>query len=327
MGLNERGYTIAEELIARAGPLAARLTVCGGTRLLDCGIAVLGCDELGVGMARVALGGQREVVLEAADAASGDAAWPGCPWPTVTVRSEEVVAACLGSQYAGWKVTAAGFSAMASGPMRAAIGKEDCYEKICSRERPAVAVGLLETATLPPEEVCRDLAAAAGVAVESLILLVARTASRAGGLQVVARSLETAVHKLNELGFDLSRIRRGVGTAPLPPVAGDDLTAIGLTNDAVLYGGRVEIEVTGDDESLATLGPQAVSRASPAFGAAFRDVFAAAGGDFYAIDPALFAPARVELVNADTGCRHVFGDIEPAIVAASFAAAAAPARP
>jgi len=327
MGLNERGYAIAEELIERAGPLGGRLVVRGGVRLLDGGVDAAGSEELGLGMARVALGGAGEVSLTPPDeAGAAKAAWPGCPWPTVSVRSDDVVAACLASQYAGWRVADGGFSAMASGPMRAAIGKEDLYETIGLREQPAVAVGLLETAKLPPESVCGGLAAAAGVAPESLVLLVARTASVAGGVQVVARSLETAVHKLNDLGFDLTRIRRGVGTAPLPPVAGDDLTAIGLTNDAVLYGGRVEIEVTGDDESLAVIGPQAVSRASPAFGAAFRLIFEAAGGDFYAIDPAIFAPARLELVNIDTGARHVFGELEPATVAESFAAGGAAAR-
>ena len=70
-----------------------------------------------------------------------------------------------------------------------------------------------------------------------------------------------------------------------------------------------------------------MSRASPAFGATFRDIFEAAGRDFYAIDPALFAPARLELVNIDTGTRHVFGDVEPTTVAASFASTAASARP
>lgn len=328
MGLNEAGYAIAEQLLERAGPLAARLEVRGGVRLLDCGVEAAGSDDLGLGMARVALGGAGAVSLRPSEGTDPALrAWPECPWPTVAVGSEDVVAACLASQYAGWKVAAAGFTAMASGPMRAAIGQEDLYESIGLREQPRVAAGLLETTRLPPEEVCRELAAAAGVAPESLILLVARTASRAGGIQVVARSLETAVHKLNDLGFDLSRIKRGSGTAPLPPVANDDLTAIGLTNDAVLYGGCVEIGVSGDDESLATIGPRAVSRASPAFGATFRDIFEAAGGDFYAIDPALFAPARLELVNTDTGTRHVFGDVEPTTVAASFASTAASARP
>ena len=69
-------------------------------------------------------------------------------------------------------------------------------------------------------------------------------------VQIVARSVETALHKLHELGFDLTRIESGWGVAPLPPVAADDLAGIGRTNDAILYGGEVTLWVRGDDASL-----------------------------------------------------------------------------
>jgi methenyltetrahydromethanopterin cyclohydrolase len=327
MGLNEAGFVIAEQLARRCAELGVAEETRGGVRVLDCGVAMAGGDEAGLGMARVALGAAGEVSLLPADAADHDArAWPGCLWPTVSVASDRPVAACLAAQYAGWKVSRGRFFAMASGPIRAAIGREKLFDTIGLRETPTAAVGLLETATLPPAEVCRELAAAAGVAAERLILLVARTASRAGTLQVVARSLETALHKLHDLGFDLGRIRRGTGRAPLPPVPADDLIAIGRTNDAILYGGSVLLEVTGDDESLTAIGPRAVSRDSPAFGAPFLDVFEAAGRDFYAIDPALFAPAGLELVNVETGRRHRFGGVDPGIVARSFAAEAGRSR-
>lgn len=319
MGLNERGYEIAEAMVRHAGALGAVCHDLAGVRVLDCGVVAAGGDEAGREMARAALGGAGSVtLLPAADAVH--AAWPGCPLPTVRVTSEEAVAACLAAQYAGWKVSGDGYFAMASGPMRAAIGKEDLFDDIGLRERPAVAVGLLEAARLPPPDVCRGLAAAAGVPPEKLILLVARTASAAGTLQVAARSLETAIHKLHDLGFNLARIRGGSGTAPLPPVATDDLTAIGLTNDAILYGGSVVLEVDDAAGEVAEFGPAAVSRASPAFGKPFKAVFEAAGRDFYAIDPALFAPARIEFVDVASGRRQVFGGVEPAIVAASFAA-------
>jgi methenyltetrahydromethanopterin cyclohydrolase len=211
---------------------------------------------------------------------------------------------------------------MASGPIRAAIGREDLYDDIGMRERVGVAVGLLEASKLPPEDVCRQLAADAGIDPAALVLLVARTASPAGTLQVIARSLETARHKLHDLHFDLRRIRRGSGRAPLAPVPGDDLTAIGRTNDAILYGGLVTLEMTGDDESIRAIGPRMVSRASADYGAPFCQLFERAGHDFYALDPALFAPASVEIVNVDTGMRHRFGGLAPEIVRESFAAPA-----
>jgi methenyltetrahydromethanopterin cyclohydrolase len=156
---------------------------------------------------------------------------------------------------------------------------------------------------------------------ESLTLLVAPTASAAGTLQVVARSLETALHKLHDLGFDLRRIVRGRAAAPLPPAGAgkNDLVAIGRTNDAILYGGHAVLEVTGDDASLAAIAARAVSGASADHGSPFLDLFERAGRDFYALDPALFAPAVIELVNLDTGTVHRHGEPAPAIVARSFA--------
>ena len=329
MTLNESGLRIAERALAEAVPLGIEAAASGGVRVIDCGVKAVGSDAAGLALAEVALAGLGRVWIEPVgghDAAFA-ADWPACPWPVVAVQSDAPVAACLASQYAGWKVSADGYFAMASGPIRAAIGREPLFETIGLRERVAAAVGLLEASKLPPPEVCHRLAAEAGVRAESLLLLVARTASRAGTLQVIARSLETALHKLHEAGFDLGRIERGVGRAPLAPVAANDLAAIGCTNDAILYGGRVTLEVHGDDASLAAIGPRSVSRSSPAYGEPFATLFTKAGGDFYAIDPNLFAPAFVEFVNLDTGRRHRFGGLAPEIVAASFATArdAAPA--
>jgi methenyltetrahydromethanopterin cyclohydrolase len=320
MHLNESALAIAERLIADATRLHVAVQVTGGARVVDCGVKAAGGEEAGLVLARAALAGLGRVWIEppGGHAAGYAAEWPGCEWPVVAVESDEPLAACLASQYAGWKVSAGKYFAMASGPIRAAIGREDLFDDIGFRERAAVGVGLLEASKLPPEDVCRDLAAAAGIDPAALVLLVARTASPAGTLQVIARSLETALHKLHDLHFDLRRIRRGSGRAPLAPVPADDLTAIGRTNDAILYGGHVVLEVTGDDESLREIGPRSVSAASADYGAPFCRLFEKAGHDFYALDPALFAPALVEFVNIDTGVRHRFGGVAPDIVRASF---------
>jgi methenyltetrahydromethanopterin cyclohydrolase len=326
MALNEAAQRIADAMIADADGLRVAVHSTGGVRVIDCGVKAAGSVEAGIGMARAAMAGLGQVWVEP-PGGHGDgfaAEWPGCPWPVIAVKSDQPLAACLASQYAGWKVSEGKYFAMASGPIRAAIGREDLFDAIGMRERPAVAVGLLEASKLPPVDVCLGLAKDAGVAADALILLVARTASIAGTLQVIARSLETALHKLHDLHFDLRRIRRGSGRAPLAPVPSDDLTAIGRTNDAILYGGHVVLAVEGDDESLLEIGPRMVSSASADYGEPFCRLFEKAGCDFYALDPALFAPALVEIVNIETGRRHRFGALAPEIVARSFAAPAAP---
>src|SRR5690606_7819878 len=131
------------------------------------------------------------------------------------------------------------YFAMGSGPMRAVRRKEPIFEKIGFHETPAAVVGVLETRKAPPPAVVAKVGSECNVPASAVTLLAAPTASLAGGVQIVARSIETALHKLAELKFDLGRIVSAQGTAPLPPVARDDLAAIGRTNDAILYGARV----------------------------------------------------------------------------------------
>jgi methenyltetrahydromethanopterin cyclohydrolase len=180
-------------------------------------------------------------------------------------------------------------------------------------------VGVLETGKLPNDEVFADLARQCGIEPENLTLLAARTASQAGTVQIVARSVETALHKLHELGFDLARIESGWGVAPLPPPAADDLAGIGRTNDAILYGAEVTLWVRGDDASLQAVGPRVPSGASSDHGEPFARIFERYDRDFYKIDPLLFSPAVVTLANLDTGRSFRFGRVLPEVIERSFA--------
>ncbi|HEV3023547.1 MAG TPA: methenyltetrahydromethanopterin cyclohydrolase, partial [Pirellulales bacterium] len=150
------------------------------------------------------------------------------------------------------------------------------------------------------------------------VLLAARTASQAGTVQIVARSVETALHKLHELGFDLTRVESGWGVAPLPPPAADDLAGIGRTNDAILYGALVTLWVRGDDTSLESVGPRVPSSASPDHGEPFARIFERYDRDFYKIDPLLFSPAVVTLANLDSGHSFRFGRQLPDVIGRSF---------
>src|SRR3954469_10890892 len=143
--------------------------------------------------------------------ASGSAESLGLP--LMQVYSDDPVRACLASQYAGWQISVGKFFAMGSGPMRAHYGKEELFDHIPGRETAPVAVGVLEGRKLPSDEVIAWLSERLQLPAEKLTLVIAPTASIAGTLQVVARSLETALHKLHELKFDVNQIVSGFGTA------------------------------------------------------------------------------------------------------------------
>jgi len=283
----------------------------GGATLLDFGLAAQGGLEAGRRLAEICLSGLAMVDI----VPSSSDVWQGI---AVSVRTDHPVRACMASQYAGWEVRDEGFIAMGSGPMRAAAGKEPLYDEIGFREQADRVVGVLESSRRPTPGAVRNLAEACGVDLEGLTLAVAPTHTQAGTVQIVARSVETALHKLLTLSFDMKRIDSGWGRAPLPPVAAESLTAIGRTNDAILYGGEVVLWVRGDDASLEEFGPKVPSSASPEHGRPFAELFDAHGRDFYAIDPNLFSPAVVTFVNIDTGRTHRFGRFAPEVVSKSF---------
>jgi len=310
--LGVRAWQACEAMLARANELRIEPRVTdSGTTIIDCGVDAAGGLEAGCCLAEVCMSRLARITLTPGNSQLA-------PGPLVAVATDHPSAACLRSQYAGWRISRGKYFAMGSGPMRAAYGGEELFNDIGGRERPPRTVGVLETSALPDDEVCREIAKSCGVNSQSLMLLAARTKSLAGSLQIVARSVETALHKLHELKFDVQRIQSAWGTAPLPPPATDDMAAIGRTNDAILYGADVTLWVRGDDESIAAIGSKTPSSGSHDFGRPFEQIFREANYDFYKIDPLLFSPARVAFVNITTGRTQIFGELRPDILKTSF---------
>ncbi|HEV3436690.1 MAG TPA: methenyltetrahydromethanopterin cyclohydrolase [Gemmata sp.] len=310
MTLNERANHVADSLERDAEQLRVHVSRVAGARIIDCGGAVPGSLGAGLAMARATL------------ADLGDVCYVPYPLadvggPAVQVMTDDPVRACLASQYAGWQISVGKYFAMGSGPMRAIAAREELFRHIPGKEESRVAVGVLETRKHPTEEVIAAIVAKLPPVAEQLTLLVAPASSIAGTTQVVARTVETALHKLHELKFDVSQVISGYGVAPLPPVAADELHGIGRTNDAILYGGKVTLWVRTDDEVIASVGPKVPSNSSKDHGALFAELFARYG-DFYKIDPLLFSPAEVEFRNLKTGTCHRFGKVEPGLVRKSF---------
>lgn len=277
----------------------------------DFGLHMPGGLQAGLFLANVCMAGLGQVSLSPASTQLG-------PWPLVTVTTDRPVPACLAAQYAGWKMNWDGFFAMGSGPMRAAAGSEAIFDTIGYRESPHQVVGVCETGQIPTQDVVDRVAEATRVARDDVLLFFAPTRSIAGSLQVVARSIETALHQMHARGWDLSSVFSAHGTAPLPPVAANDMAGIGRTNDAILYGSRVTIWLRAGDEQVSALSAEINSSASPDYGEPFAKVFARYGHDFYRVDPHLFAPAEVHLVNLSTGHSFSGGKVAPDILAKSF---------
>ncbi len=306
---------IVDSIVADAHALRCAISTGeAGERLIDMGAGVLGGLEAGRRLGEVCMGGLGTVSITSA---SGLERWP----LGVVVHSTNPVIACLGSQYAGWTITDddSGFFALGSGPARALSRVEELYGELGYVDSHKKTALVIEGDKAPPTAVAKKVAAACNVDPSDLTILFAPTGSLAGTVQIAARVLEVSLHKAHALHVNLDNIVDGYGVAPLAPPIPDFVQAMGRTNDAIIYGGRIQLFVKGSDDEAKKLADNLPSNTSSSYGKPFAEIFAAVEGDFYKIDAMLFSPALVTVSNLDTGRSFQAGKLEPEIVDASFA--------
>lgn len=310
-GLNKRAFEICKNTLAESESNGIKLSNVALANILDFAVGRHGTIAGGIRLAEICLSGLAKVSVQ--HSGSSDLALP-----LVQVRTDNPVEACIGSQYAGWAVSAGEYFAMCSGPARMLRGKEDILTEYALATSSPVAVGVFEANQLPSAEVVEDFAQSCGIVPANAMICVARTASFPGTIQVVSRSVETTMHKLHELGFDISSVKNAIGVAPLPPIAVDDLTALGWTNDSILYGSRVNIWVDTDDALIEKILGDLPSSSSADFGEPFLNIFEQYDRDFYKIDKLLFSPAQVIINNLATGRTFSGGKLRHDILRSSF---------
>ncbi|QGW82033.1 methenyltetrahydromethanopterin cyclohydrolase [Variovorax paradoxus] len=302
LSVNRMARPLVERLLHDADALGLKVRRDeSGVHIVDAGIEAPGTVEAGLRVGEICMGGLGHVHLRSGSDTEG--------WPTwLDVRSSQPVLACLGSQYAGWSLSATKeetggkkFFSLGSGPARALAVKEKLFAELDYRDRAECGVLVLEVDRAPPKIVIDKLLRDCNLAADALTLILTPTTSLAGTTQVVARVLEVALHKSHELGFALANIVDGAGSAPLPSPSADGVEAMGRTNDSILYGGRVHLTVRGDDQAARELARALPSRNSRDHGRSFAHIFKEVEYDFYKIDGALFAPAEVWVSNIDSG--------------------------
>lgn len=315
--LGQAALPLVEALVADATRLRLGVRRSDtGAAIVDGGIAAPGGIEAGRRIAEICMGGLGRVEVAAGS--------PFPSWPfRVGVGASDPVLACLASQYAGWSLShgegEGAYFAMASGPGRAKAAKEDLFGELGYLDHAARwGFFVLETDKAPPDALIDRVAEDCGIPTDALTFILTPTTSLAGAVQITARVLEVALHKVHALGFPLHQVRDGLGAAPLPPPSPDFLTAMGRTNDAILFGGEVHLFVDGPDAEADELARRLPSSASRDYGKPFAQIFKEAEFDFYRIDSMLFSPARVRVTSLATGRSFTAGRLDPAQLAQSF---------
>src|SRR3546814_3645 len=193
--------TLAEPLVKSLKDNAGSLRIGvekldSGCTIIDAGIRYPGGLEAGRLIAEICMGGLGRVSLNSASSFSH--------WPLmVNVHSSNPVLACLGSQYAGWSLAHEKYFSLGSGPGRALAGREELFKELDYRDNHGTACLVLETDKAPPAEVIEKVSRDTGVAPENLTFILTPTRSLAGTVQIVARVLEVAMHKIHTLHFPL----------------------------------------------------------------------------------------------------------------------------
>jgi methenyltetrahydromethanopterin cyclohydrolase len=315
--VNAKVEPLVKALIADADALRIDVTQGPlGECRIDCGDRAVGGLEAGRRIAEICLGGLGHVALETTDT---DSAWPF----VVTVHTAQPVLACLGSQYAGWSLSGEDngkkYNVLGSGPARAIGSSEKLFDELGYRDEANSGTLVLEADNPPPPALVQQVAKACRLKPDQLSFIYAPTSSLAGTVQIAARCLEVALHKSHELQFPLNHIVDGIATAPLPPPAPNFVEAMGRTNDAIIYGGRAQLFVSGGAKEAKALAENLPSLKSKDYGKPFADIFAAVKGDFYAIDRMLFSPAMVTVTSLKSGESFIGGRIDTAVLSRSFA--------
>jgi methenyltetrahydromethanopterin cyclohydrolase len=309
---------LVQALVADAASLRIGVErTSAGATIVDAGIDHRGGIEAGLRIADICMAGLGRATLAPS---AGIARWP---W-VIQAQTSDPVLACLGSQLAGWSLSVGegkdAWFALGSGPARALAGKEKLFDELAYHDAYDSACLVLEVDKRPPPALIAKVAADCGVEPAHLTLILTPTRSLAGTVQVVARVLEVALHKLHELHFPLDRVVDGVGCAPLPPPAPSFVAAMGRTNDAIIYGGQVQLFVTGPDDDARALAESLPSVRSRDYGRPFAEIFKAYKGDFYAMDRLLFSPALATITALDSGRSFTSGAIDAALLDQSFGA-------
>ena len=310
VSVNELGLDLFEELVESADLFnVAYHEHDNGSRIVDCGVSVPGGFGAGDYFTRICMGGLGDIAFRQGMVGS-------FPMTFIDVNTDFPAISCLGSQKAGWTVKHENFFAMGSGPARAlSLQPKHTYEVIGYEDECDAAVICMEADHLPNGDVMKKIAEKCKVDVANVCALVASTSSIVGSIQVAGRCVETAVYKLNELGFDTRKILAAAGTAPIPPVRGAKL-AMGVTNDATIYHGQINLTMNAPE--IVDYLEKIPSCASNGYGKPFNDIFKEAGYDFYKIDKSLFSPAEVVINEVSTGKVYQVGKVNTEVTLKSF---------
>ena len=305
--LNRLAIELVDEAIDFADELnIAAYELDNEATVLDFGVDADGGVEAGLLLAEIQTAGLATVQTRMDEVG-------GAPLPHVELSTDHPALALLCSQKAGWELSVGEFEGLGSGPARALVAEEDEFSRVGYADGFDLTVLAVEAEEFPDEAVAEHVADLAGVETSGVFLPTFTTGSVVGSVSIAARAAELAAFRLSDLGYDPLDLVSASASAPVAPGGPDEETAIGRTNDALAYGGRVYLRVREEFDRL----DEVVSTAGDDYGTTFQEIFDGADWNFEELPTGLFAPAQVTVDVVD-GPTRVFGRTDDDVLAESF---------
>ena len=290
--LNATALDLVDEAIDFADELGVAVhNLENDAVVVDFGVATDGGIEAGLLLAEIVTGGLATVRTHVGSVA-------GTPRTHVELASDHPELALRSSARPDWQPAL--MNALGSGPARL-LAENGSAPAMDRDETFAFAVLALVAERLPEEPVAEDAASRCGVPTSGVFLPTVPLDSVAGAVWMAARTSEAAVSRLAHLGYDASKIVSVVGSAPVPPIAGDHRTALARAGNAIAHGGRVHLTVEEEFDRFAAVPYGATERGDESFGVVFEE-----GRGLDAVATAELAPAQAT-VDVRGGETHTLG--------------------
>jgi methenyltetrahydromethanopterin cyclohydrolase len=287
-----------------------------GATVIDMGLHAPGGWQAGKLFTEVALGGLAYVRFGRFSAGEINL-------PSIDVYIDHPQIACISSQFSSWKMPPGylgddGIPPLGGGPARA-IARNDIFSQAWGyQDMHHETVLGVQISEMPDEAFAQHVADACKVRVENVYLLVAKTGSLAGMIQICSRSVETSIWRLRKKGLDLKKIIAGMGSCPIPPPTWDEHIAMDRVNTAVIYGGSARYLVDANDEEVeAIIGKLSIS-SSDCYGEHFMQIYEDSGRDIFKIEKDINTISVFDITNLATGRTFREGVIREDMLTASF---------
>lgn len=276
--------------------------------VIDCGVGVTGSIGAGILYSIISMGGLGKVSVV-----------PGIidsyyiHFTQVCVDRPAI--ACLGSQKPAWKLKIDGYTGTGYGPARALSQKPKAiYSAINYSDDAEIAIINIESGTLPTAKEMDFIAKQCSTEPECVVALVSQSNSIVGSIVNSTRTIEWAMNRLYQLGYDIYDVSSASSVTPISPVRSSEQEFIGSSFDSIAYYGMAHLYVKSLDERLSEI----TSDTSKAYGKGFKALVSESQGDFSKVDHTMFAPARVMVNGIQDGSLAAYGRLNADMLLVSY---------